>query len=131
MVQLIPWNLLTQNTKWHVKLNVGVSPGQERAATKERKAHVSDAIVVHVSVLQTETGLYYTESPELPGLVITAATVEEIFELTPHGIRALIKENLRFNGEVKVTRGRVGLSEETDDLWVAVPSYVASGAMAG
>jgi len=89
---------------------------------------VSEPFVIRVTIRRTDSGLYFTDSPDLPGLVITAATEEEIVDLTPKGIAGILRA--MFEQEVSVIRARTGVALESaeSDTWVAIPPYIAAQA---
>lgn len=79
------------------------------------------AKIVRVSMDQGKAGLFYAQSPDLRGLLVTAETTEELKAKVPGAIADLLKA---VGLDVVVTEAEDGNSRERP--WVAVPKVLVA-----
>lgn len=82
------------------------------------------ARIVHVLIERREAGFYYATSPDLRGLLVVEATIEELYNMIPQYIADLYE----VSGQPVV----VARLEDNDDAtpsWVTTPVEIAERAL--
>lgn len=75
-------------------------------------ASLGVTLVFRVDVLQDpEAGVYLATSPDIPGLVAEAPSIEELFKEVHHGADMLLQDQLRIKDQGKQTAVRAAWSD--------------------
>jgi hypothetical protein len=95
---------------------------------KARAAEPGTVLVINVEIEQGDEGLFYATSPDLKGLFVAAATVDELDTEVPQVIKVLIEEQTGARWDVWPA-SKASEPEHIRHMWAAVPPHLAAAAL--
>jgi predicted RNase H-like HicB family nuclease len=106
------------------------SPMAKRAdaVTKARAAEPGTVLVINVEIEQGTEGLFYATSPDLKGLFVAAATVDELNVELPKVIKILIEKQTGDRWGVWPA-SKASEPEHIRHMWAAIPPHIAATAL--
>jgi hypothetical protein len=92
-------------------------------------AEPGTVLVINVDVEEGAEGLLYATSPDLKGLFVAAATVDDLDLEIPRIIKILLEEQTDGGRWVVRPASRGGAPGHITHMWAAVPPHIASAAL--
>jgi hypothetical protein len=98
--------------------------------TNARTEKHGTVIVIKVNIEQGREGLLYATSPDLKGLFVAAATVDELDDEIPRVIKVLLQEQTGGDGRWEVwPASQGGAPGHIPHMWAAVPPHIAAAVL--